>query len=146
MAPESLLVLCNATNKIRKRWDTAVAFTQEYSRVSYPLRNVSTLSTGTGSSNDTHWCGKDRIERTKIWNLCLEEEITSPLYFELPVSTGLYKPIAPVIVLYPISEHGGLLGLEQGCHHLPDTSTNRGTIRQRSGIVQPKHHVYAFPY
>jgi hypothetical protein len=76
----------------------------------------------------------------------LEEEITLQLYFELPVSTGLYKPIAPVIVLYPISERGGLLGLEQGYHHLPATSTNRGTIGQLSGIVQPGHHVYTFPY
>ena len=37
-----VLVLCNVTNKIRKRTDSAVAFTQEYSRVLYPLRNVST--------------------------------------------------------------------------------------------------------
>ena len=36
--------------------------------------------------------------------------------------------------------------LEQGCHHLPATSTNHQTIRQLSGIVQPRHHVYAFPY
>ena len=41
-----VLVFCNATNKIRKRTDTTVAFTQEYSRVSYPLGNVSTLPTG----------------------------------------------------------------------------------------------------
>ena len=26
----------------------------------------------------------------------------------------------------PQSERGGLLGLEQGCHQLPATSTNRG--------------------
>ena len=51
-----VLVLCNVTNKIRKRTDTAVAFTQEYSRVSYPLSNVSTISTGSGSSKDTHTC------------------------------------------------------------------------------------------
>ena len=49
-----MLVFCNVTNKIRKRMDTAVAFTQEYFRVSYPLRNVSTLSTGSGSYKDTH--------------------------------------------------------------------------------------------
>ena len=49
-----LLVLCNVTNKIHKRTDTAVAFTQEYSKVSYPLRNVSTLSMSSGSSKDTH--------------------------------------------------------------------------------------------
>ena len=48
-----VLVFCNVTNKICKRTDTAVAFNQEYSRVSYPLRNVSTLSTGLGSSNAT---------------------------------------------------------------------------------------------
>ena len=36
--------------------------------------------------------------------------------------------------------------LEQGCHHLPATYTNRGTIGQLSSIVQPRHHVYAFPY
>ena len=43
-----VLVFCNITNKIHKRTDTAVAFTQEYSRVLYPLRNVSTLHTGSG--------------------------------------------------------------------------------------------------
>ena len=46
---EPMLVFCNVTNKIRKRTDTAVAFTQEYSRVSYPLGNVSALSTGSNS-------------------------------------------------------------------------------------------------
>ena len=149
--PEQLayyvLVFCNVANKIRKRTDTAVAFTQEYSRVSYPLRNVSTLSTGSGSSKDTH-AGVEKIEERTFYiqNLCLEEEITSPLYFELPVSTGSYKPIAPVILLYPISEREGLLGLEQDYHHLLATSTNRGTIGQLSGIVQPRHHVYVFPY
>ena len=50
------------------------------------------------------------------------------------------------MMLYPISERGGLLGLEQSCDHLPATSTNRGTIRQLSGIVQPRYHVDAFPY
>ena len=49
-----VLVLCNVTNKIRKRTDTAVAFIQEYSGVLYPLRNVSTLPTGSSSSTDTH--------------------------------------------------------------------------------------------
>ena len=37
--PQPLLVFVNAHRKIRKRMDTDVAFTQEYSRVSY-------LSTG----------------------------------------------------------------------------------------------------
>ena len=68
------------------------------------------------------------------------------LYFELLVSLSLNKPVVPTIMLYPITERGGLLGLEQGCHHLPATSTNHGTIRQLSGIVQPSHHVYAIPY
>ena len=56
-----VLVFCNITNKICKRTDTAVAFTQEYSRVSYSLSNVSTLSTGSGSSKDT--C--DDVEKTE---------------------------------------------------------------------------------
>jgi hypothetical protein len=43
-----MLVFCNITNKIRKRTDTTVAFTQEYSRVLYTLGNVSTLPTGSG--------------------------------------------------------------------------------------------------
>ena len=60
-----MLVLCNVTNKIRKRTDTAVAFTQEYSRVSYPLGNVSTLSTGAGSSKDTH-AGVGRIGQRRL--------------------------------------------------------------------------------
>src|SRR6185312_2757021 len=92
----SLLVLCNVMNRIYKRTDTAVAFTQDYSRVSYPLRNMSTLSTGSGSSKDTHAGVEKTEERTfYILNLCLEEEITSPLYFELKLSTDLYKPKAP---------------------------------------------------
>ena len=103
MAPESLLVFCNVTNKIRKRTDTAVAFTQEYSRVSYPLRNVSTLSTGSGSSKDTRAGVEKTEERTfYIYNLCLEEEITSPLYFELKVSTELCKPVVPICALSDI--------------------------------------------
>ena len=59
-----VLVFCNITNKIHKRTDTAVAFTQEYSRVSYPLRNVSTLSMGSGSSKDTHAGVEKTEERT----------------------------------------------------------------------------------
>ena len=59
-----LLVFCNVTNKIRKRTDTTVAFTQEYFRVSYPLRNRSTLSTGSGSSKDTHAGVEKTEERT----------------------------------------------------------------------------------
>ena len=42
--------------EIYKRTDTTVAFTQEYSRISYPQSNVRTLSTGSGSSKDTHLC------------------------------------------------------------------------------------------
>jgi hypothetical protein len=56
-------------------------------------------------------------------------------YFELLGSPSLNKLIAPVIMLYPITERGGLLGLEQGCHHMPATSANRGNIRQLSGKV-----------
>ena len=35
-------------------------------------------------------------------------------------------------MLYPITERGGLLGLEQGCHHLPATSQTmeKGDIQQ----------------
>ena len=43
-----LLVFYNVTNKIHKRMNVAVIFTQEYFRVSYTLRNMSTLSTGSG--------------------------------------------------------------------------------------------------
>ena len=70
----------------------------------------------------------------------------SPLYFELKVSTGLYKPIVPTRALSNIRTWRITKRLEQGCHHLLATSTNRGTIRQLSGIVQPRHHVYVFPY
>ena len=59
-----MLVFYNVTNKIRKRTDTAVAFIQEYSKVSYPLRNMSTLSTGSGSSNDTRASVEKIEERT----------------------------------------------------------------------------------
>ena len=62
-----LLVFCNVTNKIRKRTDTAVTFTQEYSRISYPLRNVSTLSTGSGSSKDRH----AGVEKTEERTFCI---------------------------------------------------------------------------
>ena len=61
------LVFCNVTNKILKRTDTAVVFTQEYFRVSYPLRNMSTLSTGSGSSKDTH-AGVEKIEERTYAN------------------------------------------------------------------------------
>ena len=54
MVFRKLLVLCNVTNKICKRTDTTVAFTQEYSGISYPLRNLSTLSMGSGSSKNTN--------------------------------------------------------------------------------------------
>ena len=142
-----MLVFCNVQNKIRKRTDTVVAFTQEYSRVSYPLRNVSTLSTGSGPSKDTRASVEKTEERTfYIENLCLEEEITSPLYFELKVSTDLCKPVVPICALSDIRTWRITKRLEQGCHHLPATSTNRGTIRQLSDIVQPRHHVSAFPY
>ena len=59
-----VLVLCNVTNKIRKRTDTTVAFTQEYSRLSYPLRNVSKLSMDSDSSKDTHVGVEKTEERT----------------------------------------------------------------------------------
>jgi len=55
-----LLVFCNVTNKIRKYTDTAVAFTQEYSRISYPLRNMSTLS------KDTH-AGVEKTEEMTFY-------------------------------------------------------------------------------
>jgi len=48
------------------------------------------------------------------------------LYFELLFSSGLNKPVVPAIMLYSITEHGGLLGLEQGYHHLPATSQSIG--------------------
>ena len=48
------------------------------------------------------------------------------LYFELLISPGLNKPVVPTILLYPITERGGLLGLEQGYHHLPATSQSVG--------------------
>ena len=58
-----MLQFCNVLTKIRKRMDTAIAFTQEYSRVSYPLRNVSTLSTGFRIiQGHTRRCGEDRRE------------------------------------------------------------------------------------
>ena len=60
----TLLVFCNIMDKIRKRTDTTVAFTQEYSRISYPLRNMSMLSTGSGSSKDTHAGVEKTGERT----------------------------------------------------------------------------------
>ena len=50
-SPFTLLVFYNVTNKIRKRMDTAVAFTQEYYRVSYPLGNT---TYGFRLSKDTH--------------------------------------------------------------------------------------------
>ena len=83
--------------------DTVVAFTQEYSRVSYPLRNMSTLSTGLGSSKDIRAGVEKTEERTfYIYNICLEEEIMSPLYFELKVSTDLCKLVVPICALSDI--------------------------------------------
>ena len=37
----------------------------------------------------------------------------------------------------PLSEQGGLLGLEQGCHHLPATSTNRGIELHSNVVINP---------
>ena len=70
----------------------------------------------------------------------------SPLYFKLKVLTDLCKPVAPICALSDIRTWRITKRLEQGCHHLLATSTNCGTIRQLSSIVQPRHHVYAFPY
>jgi hypothetical protein len=59
-----VLVFYNVTNKILKRMDTAVAFTQEYSRVSYPLGNMSTLPTGLDCPRIHTLVQEDRKERT----------------------------------------------------------------------------------
>ena len=37
----------------------------------------------------------------------------------------------------PLSECGGLLGLEQGYHHLPATSTNRGIELHSNVVINP---------
>ena len=37
----------------------------------------------------------------------------------------------------PLTERGGLLGLEQGCHHLPATSTNRGIKLHPNTVINP---------
>jgi len=37
----------------------------------------------------------------------------------------------------PLSERGGLLGLEQCCHHLPATSTNRGIELHSKVVINP---------
>ena len=37
----------------------------------------------------------------------------------------------------PLSERGGLLGLEYGCHHLPATSTNRGKELHSNVVINP---------
>ena len=37
----------------------------------------------------------------------------------------------------PLSERGGLLGLEQGYHHLPATSTNRGIELHSNMVINP---------
>ena len=36
-----------------------------------------------------------------------------------------------------LPERGGLLGLEQGCHHLPTTSTNRGIELHSNVVINP---------
>ena len=36
-----------------------------------------------------------------------------------------------------LSEYGGLLGLEQGYHHLPTTSTNRGIELHSNVVINP---------
>ena len=37
----------------------------------------------------------------------------------------------------PLFEHGGLLGLEQGCHHLPAISINRGIELHSNVVINP---------
>ena len=145
MVPESLLVFCNVTNKIRKRTDTAVAFTQEYSRVSYPLGNVSTLSMGSDSLR-TH-TGVGRIgqrglplesifrKRDHVVVILRAKGIDRLKQADSSNNTALSN-----IRTWRISR------ARTGLSHLLATFTNRGTIRQLSGIVQPRHHVYAIPY
>ena len=42
--PCSCVDICSVTKRIRKRTNIVITFTQEYSRVLYPLRNLSILS------------------------------------------------------------------------------------------------------
>ena len=51
-ALECLLVFGNANRKIRKHMDTAVAFTQEYSKVSISMGNAKCTNQGSRSSKD----------------------------------------------------------------------------------------------
>ena len=37
----------------------------------------------------------------------------------------------------PLSERGGLLGLEQGCYHLPAIATNRGIELHLNVVINP---------
>ena len=57
------------------------------------------------------------------------------LNFGLLGSPDLSKPDAPATVLCFVTKRGGLLGIEQGYHHLPATSTNHGHTKQLSGKV-----------
>ena len=105
-----VLVFCNVTNEICKRTDTAVAFTQVNSRVSYPLRNVSTLSMGSSSSKDTH-AGVEKTEE-RIF-LYLESMPRRRDHIAVILrAKGIDRLIqadSSKMMLYPISEHGGLL-------------------------------------
>jgi len=109
--------------------DTAIAFIQEYSWVSYRLRNMSTLSMSSDSSKDTHSCGRNRVERISYALESMLKRINNiALNFRLPVSLT-NKPVVPPTVHCFIIERGGLLGNGQDCHRLLATSTNRGHIK-----------------
>ena len=93
----------------------------------------------------TRQCGEDRRENFLYLESMPGRRDHVAVILRVKGIDQLIQADSSNMMLYPISERGGLQGLEQGCHHLPATSTNRGTIEQLSGIVKPRH-VYAFPY
>ena len=116
--------------------DTAVAFTQEYSRVLYPLGNVSTLSTGLGSSKDTH-TGEGRIGQRglPIESMFRRRDHVAVILRATGFDQLIQADSSSYNALSNIRTWRITKRLEQDCHHLPATSTNRGTTRQLSGIV-----------
>ena len=141
-----LFVTLQSTNKLSGAEEIAVAFTQEYSRVSYPLGNVGTLSKGSGSSKDTH-TGVGRIRQR---GLPLESMFRRRDHVAVILrATGFDR-----LRQGDSSNHNALsnirtwritrarIGLSSPASYL----YKRGTIRQLSGIVQPRHHVYAIRY
>ena len=124
-----LLMFCSVMNRIRKRADIVVAFTQEYSRVSYPLRNVSILSKTFIHPRTPHY-RRGKGQRGFQWlRIKVKVELSSCLL--RATSFRWIRPASSCNTTATILPGcGGFHLPKQSCHHLLATFTNHGAISQ----------------